>query len=41
MILTVIVLYKFYFVFLHSFLVKQVFIISLIVVAIYNINLVR
>ena len=36
-----VVLYKFYFVFIHSFLVKQVFIISLIVVAIHNINLVR
>ena len=35
------VLYKFYFVFIHGFLVKQVFIISLIVVVIYNINLVR
>ena len=40
MILTV-VSNKFYFVFIHGFLVKQVFIIFLIVVAIYNINLVR
>ena len=37
----IVVLYKFYFVFIHGFLVKQVFIISLIVVVIFNIKLVR
>ena len=37
----IVVLYKFYFVFIDGFLVKQVFIISLIVVVIFNIKLVR